>query len=121
MRSAFKKVPEAYFGIICLVIVALSCNPSSIKTASKNDGSAVRAPTSEGTFTSDGTVQYSTIEGGFFYIQDKSGKVYLPQDDVFKTGDAGRKISFTARVVKDMVTYKMTADVIQIDDLKFAE
>ncbi len=68
------------------------------------------------TFTLNGTVVWKAIEGGFFAIHADDGKKYDPINLPDSLKKEGLRVSVTARLKKDAVSFHMYGAIVEIVD-----
>ncbi len=64
-----------------------------------------------------GAVERFEIEGGFFAIRGDDGKVYEPMNLAPAFQRAGFRVRFTAKLRKDVGSFRMVGEVVEIQQI----
>lgn len=67
-----------------------------------------------------GSVEWFGIEGGFFAIRGDDGRVYEPMNLPPAFERAGLRVRFTARLRKDVGSFRMVGEVVEIQQISAA-
>ena len=104
MNALFAPVRRA--GLFALVLVPLllaGCSGS---------------PSGPQLIVANGTVQYQSIEGGFYAIQADNGRLYDPINLPEEAKIDGQRVRFVAQSRPDLVSYHMVGTLIEIKSLE---
>lgn len=88
-----------------------ACSASTVR----DDGDAMACAEC---ISGKGTVRYSNIEGGFFYIEADDGAKYDPYGLPKAFAQEGLRVRFTVRPLRDRAGFHMMGIIVELVDIR---
>ncbi|MFT4993371.1 MAG: hypothetical protein ACI965_000390 [Paraglaciecola sp.] len=100
---------------------ATTDNPQTMSAADNKVKTMYEAKQDSATFEFRGTVQFVTLEGGFYAIYADDGRKFMPQNLGAAHRKPGLVVQVKGRILKGVITFQQHGEVLQIISIEMVD
>lgn len=100
--------------LLAAVLAAGACSPTFSDEDTANSMRAGYVTRNGDRVSGTGTVEWFSLEGGFFALRGDDGKVYDPINLPATYRSAGMRVRFEAKIRSDVGSFHMVGEIVEV-------